>query len=151
MKKDLAALLQNNPEFDLSICKILNDKQLESLENNIVLFLHGKTLDMGTKDLSILLLKELLCSLSQQELLPKTIILSQKTVLCNQRESEFLHFFRLLEQKNIEITDKTKEEFVDCLHFLISLGQDIFKDEQEMFDWYCKKNDKNLLRQKTGY
>ncbi|EFS22112.1 dUTP diphosphatase [Fusobacterium gonidiaformans 3-1-5R] len=55
------------------------------------------------------------------------------------------------EQKNIEITDKTKEEFVDCLHFLISLGQDIFKDEQEMFDWYCKKNDKNLLRQKTGY
>lgn len=95
MKKDLAALLQNNPEFDLSICKILNDKQLESLENNIVLFLHGKTLDMGTKDLSILLLKELLCSLSQQELLPKTIILSQKTVLCNQRESEFLHFFHL--------------------------------------------------------
>lgn len=112
MKKDLAALLQNNPEFDLSICKILNDKQLESLENNIVLFLHGKTLDMGTKDLSILLLKELLCSLSQQELLPKTIILSQKTVLCNQRESEFLHFFRLLEQKNIEIlTCKTSAEY----------------------------------------
>ena len=55
------------------------------------------------------------------------------------------------EQKNIEITDKTKEEFADCLHFLISLGQDIFKDEQEMFEWYCKKNDKNLLRQKTGY
>lgn len=112
MKKDLAALLQNNPEFDLSICKILNDKQLESLENNIVLFLHGKTLDMGTKDLSILLLKELLCTLSQQELLPKTIILSQKTVLCNQRESEFLHFFRLLEQKNIEIlTCKTSAEY----------------------------------------
>ncbi|HEY4533934.1 MAG TPA: hypothetical protein VIG61_07225 [Fusobacterium sp.] len=112
MKKDLAALLQNNPEFDLSICKILNEKQLESLENNIVLFLHGKTLDMGTKDLSILLLKELLCTLSQQELLPKTIILSQKTVLCNQRESEFLHFFRLLEQKNIEIlTCKTSAEY----------------------------------------
>ena len=112
MKKDLAALLQNNPEFDLSIYKILNDKQLESLENNIVLFLHVKTLDMGTKDLSILLLKELLCTLSQQELLPKTIILSQKTVLCNQRESEFLHFFRLLEQKNIEIlTCKTSAEY----------------------------------------
>lgn len=91
MKKDLAALLQNNPEFDLSIYKILNDKQLESLENNIVLFLHGKTLDMGTKDLSILLLKELLCTLSQQELLPKTIILSQ-TVLCNQRNLNFYTF-----------------------------------------------------------
>ena len=38
-------------------------------------------------------------------------------------------------KKNIEITDKTKEEFADCLHFLISLGQDIFKDEQEMFEW----------------
>lgn len=55
------------------------------------------------------------------------------------------------EHKDLTITDKTKEEFADCLHFLISLGQDIFKDEQEMFEWYCKKNDKNLLRQKTGY
>ena len=53
--------------------------------------------------------------------------------------------------KNTEITDKTKEEFADVLHFLISLGIDIFKDEQEMFEWYCKKNDKNLERQKNGY
>lgn len=55
------------------------------------------------------------------------------------------------EHKDLTITDKTKEEFADCLHFLISLGQDIFKDEQEMFEWYCKKNDKNLLRQRNGY
>ncbi|CAL7878299.1 dUTPase [Fusobacterium necrophorum] len=53
--------------------------------------------------------------------------------------------------KNTEVTDALKEEFVDVLHFLISLGIDIFRDEQEMFEWYCKKNDKNLLRQKTGY
>ncbi|KDE67265.1 hypothetical protein FUSO5_00175 [Fusobacterium necrophorum BFTR-1] len=55
------------------------------------------------------------------------------------------------EQKNIEITDKTREEFADCLHFLISIGQDIFKNEEEMFQWYCKKNDKNLMRQNNGY
>lgn len=53
--------------------------------------------------------------------------------------------------KNTEVTDALKEEFVDVLHFLISLGIDIFRDEQEMFEWYCKKNDKNLERQKTGY
>lgn len=53
--------------------------------------------------------------------------------------------------KNTEITDKAKEEFADVLHFVVSLGIDIFRDEQEMFEWYCKKNDKNLLRQKTGY
>lgn len=112
MKKETSAFLQNNTEFKLSICEILQEKQLESLEQNIVFFLHGKTLDMGTKDLSILLLKELLCTLAQQELSPKTIILSQKTVLCNQRNSEFLHFLRLLEQKNIEIlTCKTSAEY----------------------------------------
>ncbi|AVQ16325.1 dUTPase [Fusobacterium necrophorum] len=55
------------------------------------------------------------------------------------------------EQKNIEITDKTREEFADCLHFLISIGQDIFKNEEEMFQWYCNKNDKNLMRQNNGY
>src|SRR3712207_9378664 len=54
------------------------------------------------------------------------------------------------EQKNIEITDKAKEEFADCLHFLISLGQDIFKDEQEMFEWYCKKNDKRSEERRVG-
>lgn len=53
--------------------------------------------------------------------------------------------------KNTEVTDALKEEFVDVLHFLISLGIDIFRDEQEMFEWYCKKNDKNLERQKNGY
>ncbi|MCF0161424.1 MAG: dUTP diphosphatase [Fusobacterium necrophorum] len=53
--------------------------------------------------------------------------------------------------KNTEVTDALKEEFVDVLHFLISLGIDIFKDEQEMFEWYCKKNNKNLLRQRSGY
>lgn len=55
------------------------------------------------------------------------------------------------EQKNTEITDKAKEEFVDVLHFVISLGIDIFKDEQEMFEWYCRKNNKNLERQRNGY
>lgn len=112
MKKESAAFLQNNTDFKISICEILHEKQLESLEQNIVLFLHGKTLDLGTKDLSILLLKELFCTLSQQELSPKTIILSQKTVLCNQKTSEFLYFLRLLEQKNIEIlTCKTSAEY----------------------------------------
>ena len=53
--------------------------------------------------------------------------------------------------KNTEVTDALKEEFVDVLHLLISLGIDIFKDEQEMFEWYCKKNDKNLDRQRNGY
>ncbi|CAL7908788.1 dUTPase [Fusobacterium necrophorum] len=53
--------------------------------------------------------------------------------------------------KNTEITDKTKEEFADVLHFVFSIGIDVFENEQEMFEWYCKKNDKNLLRQKTGY
>ncbi|WP_261788118.1 dUTPase [Fusobacterium necrophorum] len=53
--------------------------------------------------------------------------------------------------KNTEVTDALKEEFVDVLHFLISLGIDIFKDEQEMFEWYCRKNNKNLERQKNGY
>ncbi|MDK4523069.1 dUTPase [Fusobacterium necrophorum] len=55
------------------------------------------------------------------------------------------------EQKNTEITDKAKEEFVDVLHFVISLGIDIFKDEQDMFEWYCRKNNKNLERQRNGY
>lgn len=112
MKKETTAFLQNNTNFKVSVSEILRAKQLESLEQNIVLFLHGKTLDMSSKDLSILLLKEFLCTLSQQELLPKTIILSQKTVLCNQRESEFLYFLRLLEQRNIEIlTCKTSAEY----------------------------------------
>lgn len=53
--------------------------------------------------------------------------------------------------KNTEITDKAKEEFADVLHFVISLGIDIFKDEQEMFEWYCRKNNKNLERQRNGY
>ncbi len=53
--------------------------------------------------------------------------------------------------KNTEITDKTKEEFADVLHFVFSIGIDVFENEQEMFEWYCKKNDKNLERQKTGY
>lgn len=53
--------------------------------------------------------------------------------------------------KNTEVTDALKEEFIDVLHFLISLGIDIFRDEQEMFQWYCKKNDKNLERQRNGY
>ncbi|KYM65936.1 hypothetical protein A2U16_09900, partial [Fusobacterium necrophorum subsp. funduliforme] len=53
--------------------------------------------------------------------------------------------------KNTEVTDTLKEEFIDVLHFLISLGIDVFQDEQEMFEWYCKKNDKNLERQRNGY
>lgn len=53
--------------------------------------------------------------------------------------------------KNTEVTDALKEEFVDVLHFLISLGIDIFRDEQEMFEWYCKKNNKNLERQRNRY
>lgn len=53
--------------------------------------------------------------------------------------------------KNTEVTDALKEEFIDVLHFLISLGIDIFRDEQEMFEWYCKKNNKNLERQRNGY
>ncbi|CAL7885294.1 dUTPase [Fusobacterium necrophorum] len=53
--------------------------------------------------------------------------------------------------KNTEVTDALKEEFADVLHFLISLGIDVFENEQEMFEWYCKKNDKNLERQRNGY
>lgn len=53
--------------------------------------------------------------------------------------------------KTTEIADTAKEEFADVLHFVISLGIDIFRDEQEMFEWYCKKNDKNLERQRNGY
>lgn len=53
--------------------------------------------------------------------------------------------------KNTEITDKTKEEFADVLHFIFSIGIDVFENEQEMFEWYCKKNDKNLERQRNGY
>lgn len=65
--------------------------------------------------------------------------------------NELPNFKYWKKNKNIEVTDKTKEEFADVLHFLISLGIDIFKDEQEMFEWYCRKNDKNLERQRNGY
>lgn len=112
MKKETTAFLQNDTGFKVSISEILRAKQLESLEQNIVLFLHGKTFEMPDKDLSILLLKEFLCTLSQQELLPRTIILSQKAVLCNQRDSELLSFLRFLEQRNVEIlTCKTSAEY----------------------------------------
>lgn len=112
MKKESASTSARNLDFKISVCDILQDKAREERNQNIVVFLHGKTLDLGTKDLSILLLKEFFCSLAQQEFLPKVIILSQKTVLCNQRKSEFLAFLRALEQKNIKIlTCKTSATY----------------------------------------
>lgn len=65
--------------------------------------------------------------------------------------NELPNFKYWKKNKSTEITDKAREEFADCLHFLISLGIDIFRDEQEMFEWYCKKNNKNLERQRNGY
>lgn len=49
------------------------------------------------------------------------------------------------------ITEHSKEEFVDCLCFLISIGNKMFADSDEMMDYYDKKMEINVERQDNNY
>lgn len=53
---------------------------------------------------------------------------------------------------NKEYREKAKEEFVDLLHFVISIGIDIYDGGvNEMYDYYLKKNAINIERQNNKY
>lgn len=64
--------------------------------------------------------------------------------------NEMQNFKYWKHNKDIQI-DKVKEEYADVLHFIISLGIDIFEDANDMYEWYVYKNNKNIQRQKNNY
>lgn len=64
--------------------------------------------------------------------------------------NEMQNFKYWKHNKNIQL-DKVKEEYADVLHFIISLGIDIFEDANDMYEWYVYKNNINLQRQKDNY
>lgn len=52
---------------------------------------------------------------------------------------------------NIPDWDKVKEEYVDALHFFLSLALINGWSADDIFDGYCEKNKVNIERQNTGY
>lgn len=47
--------------------------------------------------------------------------------------------------------EKIKLEFVDMLHFMISIAGDIFVSAEELHGWYMLKNSENHQRQNDNY
>lgn len=64
--------------------------------------------------------------------------------------NEMQNFKYWKHNKNVDLS-KVKEEYADVLHFVLSLGIDIFEDANDLFEWYKFKNNKNLGRQERGY
>jgi hypothetical protein fuD12_11002 len=53
---------------------------------------------------------------------------------------------------NKEYREKAKEEFADLLHFVMSIGIDIYDGGvNEMYEHYLKKNSINIERQNNKY
>lgn len=50
-----------------------------------------------------------------------------------------------------EVKKNIKEEYIDILHFVISLGHTLGLDTQEILDEYKEKNKENIARQDRGY
>ena len=46
---------------------------------------------------------------------------------------------------------EAKEEYVDCLHFVLSIGNDLFNDTDEIIEYYTEKYNENIKRQDNGY
>jgi dimeric dUTPase (all-alpha-NTP-PPase superfamily) len=46
---------------------------------------------------------------------------------------------------------RTKEEYIDVLHFVLSLGNDLFEDSDEIVEAYLRKRDINFQRQLENY
>lgn len=46
---------------------------------------------------------------------------------------------------------EAKEEYIDCLHFMLSIGNILFNEAEEIEEFYDKKYQINLKRQEEGY
>jgi len=47
--------------------------------------------------------------------------------------------------------DKAKEEYVDCLHFMLNIGNELFLNAEEIAKEYDRKYKINIERQRNGY
>lgn len=70
------------------------------------------------------------------------------------KEDEIFKYWKdhkKLASKSTEQLEKSREEYIDALHFFISLGIDYFNSPEEMYEYYMKKNLINHDRLKGGY
>lgn len=70
------------------------------------------------------------------------------------KEDEFYKYWKVQAKradKDDSQREKVREELVDVIHFLLSLCQDYFEGPQELFEYYCSKNEINLQRQNNKY
>jgi len=59
--------------------------------------------------------------------------------------------FKYWSMKPAEPKERLLDEYADCLHFLLSLGNTLDFTPQEIQDAYFKKYSENLVRQMEGY
>ena len=70
------------------------------------------------------------------------------------KEDEIFKYWKdnkKLASKSIEQLEKSREEYIDALHFFISIGIDYFNSPEEMYEYYIKKNEVNHNRLNGGY
>lgn len=78
----------------------------------------------------------------------------KNTILALQSElQELLDCFSWKPWRKQQKTDieNVKKEWIDCLHFLLSLANTIGLSEKEIFEMYNEKHKINLERQSEGY
>lgn len=59
--------------------------------------------------------------------------------------------FKYWSQKPPESRERLLDEYADCLHFQLSLGNTLDFTAQEIQDAYLKKYNENIVRQIEGY
>lgn len=59
--------------------------------------------------------------------------------------------FKYWSLKPAEPKERLIDEYADCLHFLLSLGNTLDFTAQEIQDAYFKKYSENIVRQNEGY
>lgn len=71
------------------------------------------------------------------------------------KEDEFYKYWkltrRIANKEHMEQLQRARKELIDVLHFFISISIDYFDSPEEMFEYYCEKNEINMQRQKDNY
>ena len=59
--------------------------------------------------------------------------------------------FKYWSEKESETKERLLDEYADCLHFLLSIGNTLEFKAEEIEAAYLKKHDENYKRQESGY
>lgn len=91
--------------------------------------------------------------LSKSKVESHTLLLDTQvalTVEISELYNELANFKHWKKNRSVDM-DKVREEYVDCLHFFLSLGNQLEISPGEVERAYLEKYEKNIRRQHEGY